>query len=125
MNRHDSEQIARVITDYLTSWYSGDHAIMAACLHPSLIKRRLATDRDGGLQYLNCLQRDEMIAATEAGLGVARSNRFKGVDVVVFAITGDIATAQATTGEWIDYLHLVRSQEGWKIVNCLYSASAE
>jgi Putative lumazine-binding len=64
-----------------------------------------------------------MIAATEAGLGLRRSDHFKGVEVKVFAITGDIATAQAIAGEWIDYLHLVHDSEGWRIVNCLYSAN--
>lgn len=117
----DTEAIRKVVETYMTSWYRGDHAAMADCLHGSLIKRRLAQDREGGPRYLNCLQRDEMIAATEAGLGLGDAARFDGVEIEVHAIHGDIASAQARAGRWFDLLQLVRGPDGWRILHCLYA----
>ncbi|MFN7551315.1 MAG: nuclear transport factor 2 family protein [Pseudomonadota bacterium] len=122
MNSAERDAIAAVVARYIGSWYAGDHATMAACLHPGLLKRRICTDREGGLEYLNALHRDEMVAATEAGIGVRRAAAFEGVRVEVLAIDGRIASATATCAEWIDHLHLVRDEAGWRIVHALYTA---
>jgi hypothetical protein len=116
--------IVAVATRYISSWYAGDHHAMAACLHPGLLKRRIATDRDGGLEYLNCLHRDEMVAATEAGIGARRADAFGGVAVEVLAVSGRIASATARCREWVDHLHLLHDGGDWRIVNALYAAPA-
>ena len=42
------------------------------------------------------------------------------VEVWVDAVCGDIAAARVLSRDFLDYLHLVRTREGWKIANVLF-----
>ena len=41
-------------------------------------------------------------------------------EVFVDDISGDIANAHTVSPEYIDYLHLVRTADGWRIANVLF-----
>ena len=62
-----------------------------------------------------------MLDLTQQGGGsedVPSSKRY--YDIVILDICGDIASVRADTYEYVDYLHLARSQGRWLIVNVLY-----
>jgi hypothetical protein len=40
---------------------------------------------------------------------------------MILDVCGDIASARADTTEYVDYLHLARSQSKWLIVNVLWT----
>ena len=39
---------------------------------------------------------------------------------IVFELSGDIASARVTSPEYVDFLQLARTTDGWKIVNVLF-----
>ena len=41
-------------------------------------------------------------------------------ETVVFEVSEDIASARVTSPEYIDFLQLARTTDGWKIVNILF-----
>jgi hypothetical protein len=65
----------------------------------------------------------EMIAATAAGRGRERDAAIGGdrhIEVSSVDIHGNVAGVTVRSSLYIDYLHLARTREGWKIVNVLW-----
>jgi hypothetical protein len=69
---------------------------------------------------MNSSTKYEMVEYTKAG-GGSESQEMKGdVEVEILAITGDIANVFAASDRYVDYLHLVRWNGKWAIVNVLW-----
>ena len=45
------------------------------------------------------------------------------IDVTVVDVHGDIASAVVDSDVYREYLHLVRTDDGWKIVNALWHST--
>jgi hypothetical protein len=111
--------IERAALDYFEGWFEGDAVRMERALHPELAKRpgRVDDETEGGLGTLTAA---EMIARTAEGVGTTRNVPDLRIDVEVVDVFGDIATAIVRSSVYHEYLHLVRTAEGWKIVNALW-----
>jgi hypothetical protein len=110
----DEIAIVHCALDYFEGWFDGDPERMRRALHPALAKR--APDGDS----LEETTTQEMIELTTAGAG----KRFPGgrrIDVQVVDVYGTIATAVVDSDVYREYIHLVRTDDGWKIVNALYT----
>jgi hypothetical protein len=116
----ESDEITKVLSDYLLAWYSGSPERMASALHPALIKRRIDHEREYGPTYLRTLRYDEMIAATEAGIGLDPKIGLADIDVRVLWISGEIASAAVQSPDWTDLVHLVKDDRVWRVLNVLY-----
>ena len=62
-----------------------------------------------------------MVDATAAGAGRKRDSGTRRIDVHVVEVYGDIATAVVDSNVYREYLHLVRTDGGWTIVNALWA----
>ena len=64
-----------------------------------------------------------MVVATADGGGshVARDKQF--YTVTILDLYEEMASVRAASPDWIDYLHLVRQNGEWLIVNVLYTAN--
>jgi len=111
----DLEAITATIRDYIDGWYQGDTARMERCLHHDLVKRILAAEGSDG--ELRAVTKSRMVDLTAAGGG---KDPDATSEIVVHHISGDIATAQVLSPEYLDYLHLVRTPDGWRIANILF-----
>jgi hypothetical protein len=111
----DEEAIVACALDYFEGWFDGDPARMRRALHPELAKR--SPDGDG----LDQVTAGEMIEWTEAGAGRKRDPGERRIDVRVVEVHGDIATAVVDSNVYREYLHLVRTADGWKIANALWA----
>jgi Putative lumazine-binding len=114
---NDERAIKRTVTDYYESWFDGDAPRMERALHPGLAKR--APLADGGLDEDTA---ETMVSLTEKGVGKARDlgEHGLGLEVKVVEIHGSIAAAVAHSNVFREYLHLVRTNGNWRIVNVLY-----
>jgi hypothetical protein len=61
-----------------------------------------------------------MIEATAQGRGKSRDPGERRTDVEVVEVYGPIATVVVHSNVYREYLHLGRTDEGWKIVNALW-----
>lgn len=110
------ELITAVVREYFEGWFEGDAARMDRALHPDLVKRWPGEDHGSSLGITT---KDRMLELT--ALGEGRDAVGDGtLDVTVEDICQDIATVTVVGGVYHEYLHLVRTREGWKIANALW-----
>jgi hypothetical protein len=115
-------EIVACVLDYYEGWFDGDAARMERALHPELVKRTLARDSDGA-EALEMDTAQDMIEATTRGVGKKRDESTGGdrrIEISVDDVHGGIASVTAHSAVYVDYLHLARTREGWKIVNALW-----
>ena len=115
----DTVAIRATVDDYYLGWYDADGERMARALHPSLAKRGWLRGRDGD-SALTLATFDTMVGAAAAGQGRQTDPAVRTYDVSVDAVDGDIASATVHAVPYVDYLHLVRTPDGWRIVNALW-----
>ena len=111
----DENAIVSCALDYFEGWLESDPERMRRALHPGLAKRSL----DG--EQLDEDTAQGMIDLTAAGAGRKRDSDARRIDVRVVEVHGDIATAIVDSHVYREYLHLVRTDGGWKIVNALWA----
>ncbi len=114
----DRDAIVRVALDYFEGWFEGDAARMERTLHPDLAKR--SPDDAPAPGELEKLTAREMIEATAKGIGKTRDVPNRGLEVEVEHVHREIANVTVRSAVYVEYLHLVRTREGWKIVNALW-----
>jgi len=115
----DDAAIRATIDDYYLGWYDADGERMARALHPELAKRGWLRDA-AGEAVLDVDTFQTMVDAAAAGHGRRSDAAARRFDVAVGEVYGDIATATVHAVPYIDYLHLVRTADGWRIVNALW-----
>lgn len=106
-------EVRRVAEDYIRGWYLGDAARLGQALHPDLVKR---TPNEDGTS-LRRVTRDRMVTLTEQGGG---DQPDAPTQIVVDHVEEDIATARVGSPDYLDYLHLAKTQDGWQVVNILF-----
>jgi Putative lumazine-binding len=100
------------VLDYFEGWFNGDQTRMDRALHPQLAKRG---------PDLDTATKAHMVEATAAGVGRSRDpGGDRQIAVEVPEVYGSIATAVVRSPVYREYLHLVRTDDGWKIVNALW-----
>ena len=119
------EKVAVLTTalDYFEGWFEGDVERMDRALHPGLAKRSLR-QVDPDSPELRTLGKDRMVALTVEGEGKTEDpGGDRGIDIEVVDLHGNIASVVVRSPVYREYLHLVRTEDGWKIVNALWHFS--
>jgi Putative lumazine-binding len=113
----DADRAAIVATalDYFEGWFDGDAERMERALHPALAKRGPS---------LRTATKEEMVAWTAEGEGKGKDpGPGRRIDVTVVDVYGNIASAVVNSDVYHEYLHLVRTDDGWRIVNALWQST--
>jgi Putative lumazine-binding len=108
--------VVQTVLDYFEGWFGGDAARMERALHPGLAKRAL--ENDG--RTLDETTAEWMIDATGRGVGRERDPGDLRIEVQVEDVYGRIASVTVRSAVYREYLQLVRTEDGWKIVNALW-----
>lgn len=117
MEAKDVAAIESVATDYIEGWYTGDTERIDRALHDDLAKRIMVVDEATGSESFRTVTKQRMMEMTASGGGEQADPAF---EVVVDDISDDIASAHTISPEYVDYLQLVRTGDGWKIANVLF-----
>lgn len=108
----EREEIERTVRDYFEGWFDADAARMDRALHRDLAKRQAGEE-------LGILGKPRMVELTAHGEG--REDRGDGrLEIEVHDVYKDIATATVHSATYHEYVHLVRTAEGWRIANALW-----
>ena len=107
----DLASIERAATDYIEAWLTGDADRMADCLHPDLTKRSIDDNAVGAMRHR------DMVEATRAGRGTKLA---RGYEVTIENAFRNIATARVDSARYVDFLHIARFEDRWRIVNVLW-----
>ena len=107
--------IVSTALDYFEGWFDGDAERMDRALHPELAKRG---------PTLRTTTKEQMVAWTAEGEGKTEDpGPGRRIDVTVVDVHGDIASAVVDSDVYREYLHLTRTDDGWRIVNALWQST--
>jgi hypothetical protein len=117
----DIQAITEICRDYTEGWFTANEERMRRSLHPQLVKRTIWHDlQKGTWQPGNSHSAEAMVGYTRDGGGSALTESEKAFEIVVLDVFRDIATVKVHSYPYMDYLHLVKINERWSILNCLY-----
>ncbi len=118
--KQDSIKVLETVNLYNQGWYEGDSIKMGKALHPELVKRIVRKFKDTGNDVVNNLSYNLMIQYIIAGYGTHTPKDKQNDKVTIHDIYGNIACVKVESVEIVEYLHLVKYNEDWKVLNVLW-----
>lgn len=115
----DKSAITQTALDYLEGWYAADAERMERALHPELAKRIMRTNAQGQsrLEQMGAMT---LVQYTRRGGGKDTPKDKQQKDITILDVFGNTASVKAVATDWIDYLHIAKSNGRWVIVNVLW-----
>jgi ketosteroid isomerase-like protein len=108
----ETKLITQAVLDYFEGWFEGDADRMRRALHRDLVKRRAGDE-------LGRTTKEHMVEATERGEGKGIAVAAQ-IEVEIEDVYEDIASVTVHAPPYHEYVHLVRTRDGWKIANALW-----
>lgn len=110
--------IIACVLDYFEGWFEGDPIRMERALHPELAKRCYGQTVDRAPVLITDTA-EGMIEATREGGGRIRAGG-RPIEIEIVDAGRGIASVVVRSEHYHEYLHLVQTPEGWRIVNALW-----
>jgi Putative lumazine-binding len=116
----DEAPVLACTLDYFQAWFEGDSERMDRVLHAALAKRSLR-QVDPASGDLRSVTKEQMVtwAAEGEGVRLGAGGEVQ-IDVEVVDLYGNIASVVVRSSVYREYLHLVRTDDGWRIANALW-----
>ncbi len=118
----DSAAIRATALNYAEGWYEGNAERMAKTLHSQLVKRSVGPNRDyrKNENILNEMNFDQLLDGTTKGYGkkIPKERQIK--NITILSIYNNSASVKTEMADWVDFMHLVRWNGDWKIINVLW-----
>ncbi len=124
-SKSDLEAIKQTALDYGQGWYEADADRMERALHPDLAKRALMHDLRRGKGRIDQFSAMGLVQATRKGGGSRTPTDKRRTDVTVLDVFGNAASVKLQMHDWIDYMHMVKTDGRWVIVNVLWEFTPE
>ncbi len=121
----DSAAIRQAALDYIEGWYAGNAERMERALHPDLAKRMVFPLGDSGRSGLDHQSAMTLVQNTRYGAGRDTPEERQLKEVTILDKFENAASVKINASDWIDYLHLVKWNGEWKIVNVLWELKPE
>jgi putative lumazine-binding protein len=115
----DREAIKQTALNYVEGWYEGNAERMERALHPELAKRIVRTSPEGWSR-LDQMGAMALVQGTKRGGGKEIPKEKQQKDVIILDVFENAASVKAVMADWIDYMHLAKSNGRWVIVNVLW-----
>lgn len=116
----DSSAVRATALDYIEGWYRADASRMARAVHPELIKRLHRRAPGVGLHFVQTTGSSALITSTTRGGGSDVPERQRRSKVRILDLFRGAASVRVDAHAWVDYLQMVRTGDGWKILNVLW-----
>lgn len=115
----ERDGIKRAALNYAEGWYEGNADKMESSLHPDLAKR-IARTNDKGQTRLDQMTAMSLVQGTRGGYGKQTPKDEQQKDVTILDVLGGAATVKLEMRDWVDYMHIAKSNGKWLIVNVLW-----
>ena len=120
LSETDKSAIKQTALDYIEGWYEGNAERMERALHPELAKRIVRTNPQNGQSRLDQMSALTLVQGTRRGGGKQTPKDKQQKDVIILDVYGNTASVKIIASDWIDYLHIAKSNGRWVIVNVLW-----
>ena len=119
--KQDSLDIKQVALDYIESQHNVKPAQFERSAHPRMVKRTFWTHKTTGKEYLRETFTDAMVLLA-ASYNTDGDNFHKNPkkEVIILDIFDKTASVKLIADEWIDYMHIVKLNDQWLLVNVLW-----
>jgi len=112
-------EVTRTVEDYYLGWYDADPDRMRRAIHPDLAKRSHVS-LEGQPPRVRPVTSTQMIGWTEEGEGRTSDPAERRLEIIVDEVHDTIASVRVRAALYVEYLHLARTADGWRIVNALW-----
>ena len=116
----DEAKIRTAVLDYIAGVLETNPVRMERALHPDLAKRAYLPGVDGKPQ-LSHISALTLIRSVKT----YPTDRSRRADVVILDRYEGAASVRTTFDNWIEYMHLVKAGDDWKIINVLWELTPE
>jgi hypothetical protein len=116
----DRAAIRQAALDYIEGWYEGNAARMESALHPELAKRIVRTNPQNRRSQLDQMSALSLVLGTRRGGGKDTPLARQQKDVTILDVFENAASVKVVASDWVDYMHLAKSNGRWVIVNVLW-----
>jgi hypothetical protein len=116
----DRKAVEKAAHDYIEGWYEGNVERMEGCLHPDLQKREIRTLSQTGRSQFGLHTASTLIEGTRLGHGKQIPIEERNIRITVFEILKNIACVKASSELSTEYLHIVKYNGEWKVLNVLW-----
>ena len=120
--KSEEQAIESILLDYVEGYWEGNVERMKRALHPNLVKRGIVSLPETGRDLMEQLFASSMVEITrmnKSKLSNVSLDDLK-IKVSVLDVFKNVASAIVTSSEYFDYIHLVKWNGHWKIVNVLW-----
>lgn len=117
----DSLEIKQAALDYIESQHVPNAKQMERALHPRMVKRTFWKDKATGKEYIRETTTEYMILLAESYN--IKGDKFPAApkkEVKLLDVSEKTASVKLIANEWIDYMHIVKLNGAWKVINVLW-----
>ena len=119
--RQDSLEVKQVALDYIESQHNVRPEQFERAAHPRMVKRTFWTNKNTGKEYLRETFTDAMILLAETyNQDGDKFPENPKKEVVILDMYDKTASVKLIADDWIDYMHIVKLNGKWQIVNVLW-----
>jgi hypothetical protein len=105
----DEDAVRAVVLDHIEGWFDGDAPRVGRALHPEYRAMEKLTAQD-------------MIEATANGQGRDEDAEDRQISIEISYLKGNTARATCVSHRYLEVLQLIRTPEGWKVLNGICQA---
>jgi hypothetical protein len=119
--KEDTLAIRKAALDYIESQHRPNPNQMEAALHPRLVKRTFWKDKVTGKEFVDENFAENMVILAERYN--SKGDKFPASprkEVKLLDVSDRTASVKLYADEWIDYMHIVKVNGKWKIINVLW-----
>ncbi len=117
----DTLAITKAALAYIESQHVPNPQRMADALHPRLVKRSVFRSKKAQKDYVSEYFTENMILLAETyNLQGDKFPKNPKKEVKLLDISAKTASVKLIADEWIDYMHIVKINGEWKIINVLW-----
>lgn len=119
--KQDSLAIKQAALDYIESQHKPNPAQMERALHPRMVKRTFWKDKSTQKEYVRETSTEQMVLLAESYN--KKGDQFPATpkkEVRFLDVSDKTASVKLIADDWIDYMHLVKVNGTWKIINVLW-----
>ncbi len=117
----DTLDIKRVALAYIESQHNPNPKLMEDALHPRLVKRSVFKNKATKKDYVSEYFAENMIILAETyNVKGDKFPKNPTKEVKLLDISARAASVKLIADTWIDYMHIVKTNGEWKIINVLW-----
>ena len=109
-SQEDIDGVMRAALDYIDGYVTGDAERHTQAYHPECVKRRYDKNEKYDIAELVVLT-PQMMTDYAAVTQIQERDR----EVIIDAISQDIASVRIYSERWVDFLHIVKARGDWKL----------